>query len=46
MLYEVITIVDNDDERAAAMERRMKALARMNDLATSADRGYRRNNFV
>jgi len=36
-----ITIVDNDDERAAAMERRMKALARMNDLATSADRGYR-----
>lgn len=36
-----ITIVDNDDEREAAMENRMKALARMNNLATSADRGYR-----
>lgn len=36
-----IIIVDNDDEREAAMERRMKALARMNNLATSEKRGYR-----
>lgn len=35
-----LTIVRNDDEREAAMERRMQALARMNNLATSADRNY------
>jgi alkanesulfonate monooxygenase SsuD/methylene tetrahydromethanopterin reductase-like flavin-dependent oxidoreductase (luciferase family) len=36
-----LTIVNNDDEREAAMAQRMKALARMNNLATSSDGAYR-----
>ncbi len=35
-----IAIVRNDDEREHALERRTKALGRMNALATSADRSY------
>jgi len=35
-----IAIVRNEDERERAMEKRMQALARMNTLATSADRNY------
>lgn len=36
-----LTIIRNEAEREAAMERRMNALARMNNLATASDRGYR-----